>query len=283
MCKNQRGLHTWAKVRILAFLFFFYVSTSFAWNSVGHRLIAQIAYDQLDVQPKKTLNAYNRAMDRSFAARSLILAAIWLDTLHRQTQYAYLSHLHYIDLPYSRDGSVWPAPEEENALSAISLALQNFQKPASLYERGLSLRILLHVIADIHQPLHTITCYSQQHPKGDRGGNLFRLAANPVASNLHAYWDRGGGYLLGKKKSKSSIKKWAKRLEKRWPCTQNSLINPKAWVHESYQIAVHEAYAIEPYTRPSSTYQRRVKKRSEQQIALAGCRLGQVLNQLTLG
>lgn len=271
------------RLRFWAILLCVISTSAFSWNSLGHKLIAQIAYDQLSYAQKRILNHYNRALDSSFAARSLVSASIWLDTLYQQKEYAYLKPYHYVDLPYAFQISM-PLPEvpTENAIRAIQTALQHFNNPnATAKERGLALRILLHVVGDLHQPLHTITWVDPAYPHGDRGGNLFLLGKNSVANNLHAYWDRGGGALKNTRVSYKSLKHRAKRLEKQWPCDKNNqVLNPQKWAWESHQIAIKYAYTLKPYQKPNKIYKQQVKKVSEQRIALAGCRLGVILSSL---
>jgi hypothetical protein len=247
-----------------------------AWNSIGHKLIVQIAYDQLDTQTRKRLNDYNLAMDHTFASHSLILAAVWLDTLHGNEA---TKAMHYIDLPYACASPFFHKTKTTNAVQAIKQAHINLQHASTLnaYQKGFNLRVLLHVTGDVHQPLHAVNYCSQQHPFGDYGGNLFPLGYNAVAANLHTYWDRGGGYLKNKNYKVSSIKRWAKQIEKRWPCSKNDKEDPASWVQESYQIALHKAYSLTPNARPDKKYQQQVKQITEQRIALAGCRLAKLL------
>jgi hypothetical protein len=40
-------------------------------------------------------------------------------------------------------------------------------------------------VGDVHQPLHTASRVTPEHPEGDRGGNLVRLGS----TNLHSVWD----------------------------------------------------------------------------------------------
>jgi S1/P1 Nuclease len=53
------------------------------------------------------------------------------------------------------------------------------------------LRMLIHYIGDIHQPLHASTRYTKDYPEGDEGGNYFRVTIphHKDVSNLHALWD----------------------------------------------------------------------------------------------
>ena len=55
--------------------------------------------------------------------------------------------------------------------------------------KSLALRLLIHFMGDIHQPLHCSDRYTAEHPKGDKGGNDFPLKGHYSANELHAVWD----------------------------------------------------------------------------------------------
>lgn len=55
--------------------------------------------------------------------------------------------------------------------------------------KSLALRLLIHFMGDIHQPLHCSDRYTAEHPKGDKGGNDFELNNHYSAPELHAVWD----------------------------------------------------------------------------------------------
>ena len=58
---------------------------------------------------------------------------------------------------------------------------------ASLPQRAIALCWVLHLVGDIHQPLHTGSLYSSDRfSTGDRGGNGIKTDGR----NLHARWDR---------------------------------------------------------------------------------------------
>lgn len=56
---------------------------------------------------------------------------------------------------------------------------------------GLSyaMRLLIHFMGDIHQPLHCLTRINDDLPVGDKGGNAFKLPNHYSADNLHSVWD----------------------------------------------------------------------------------------------
>lgn len=255
---------------------------AWSWNALGHRLVAQIAYDNLSKEAKKQYNRYNRALNSVYRPQSLVYSAAWMDSL-RYRDKLWLEKKHYIDIPFTFDGSKLIEPNQENAVSAIESAESILQRSKfNYFEKGFSLRILLHVIGDIHQPLHAANQFSQAHPNGDLGGNLFKLGRNDIASNLHAYWDKGGGALLSAARySPTQVKSLAQSIQKKWPCRINEMeLNPSIWAQESHQLAIHEAYKLTPLETPSKNYQKNVQTIALKRIALAGCRLAGVLNQL---
>ncbi|KTC86703.1 S1/P1 nuclease [Legionella brunensis] len=259
------------------------VSKGYSWNSLGHRLVAQIAYHHLTPHTKQVLNHYNHALDKVYRPQNLINAAVWLDSL-RYRNNLWLGAKHYIDIPFSFDGTELIEADEINAVSAITSAKELMQDNlVNDFEKGFTLRILLHVVGDIHQPLHAANQFSIKHPRGDLGGNLFPLKANPVATNLHAYWDKGGGLLnTGKHYSSTQLDKRAYAIEKRWPChLQEMTLDPQLWAQESHQLAIHNAYQIRAGEKPSKKYQQMVRVTAEKRIALAGCRLAALLNQIS--
>ncbi len=48
------------------------------------------------------------------------------------------------------------------------------------------LRFLVHLVGDIHMPLHNISRVNKKFPNGDHSGSKFKLLLH---SDLHTYWD----------------------------------------------------------------------------------------------
>lgn len=255
--------------------------TAYSWNSVGHRVVAQIAYDHLTPHAKSTLNKYNRAMNKEYRPQSFVNAAVWLDGL-RFNDVSWFNTLHYIDMYFSQDDTPLPATQPVNALWAIQEAKRSLTSmKTNSFDKGLSLRILIHVVGDIHQPLHVASRVSEKHPNGDKGGNFVKLGTNPIAANLHQYWDKGAGFLTQiARYNPTQIKEFACNLEKSNPCKLMEMDNnPEHWANESYTLAVQEAY-LKSGSVPDKNYQSKVQKITKERIALAGCRLAATLNQI---
>lgn len=264
-------------------------SPAWAWNAFGHELVAQIALDQLSPQERRLFEQDNQILNRKGAHESLVESAPWLDHLrtikwnhHRQS----LGPWHYIDIPYSPHQSVRrKANHHMNAVLAVIMAQKILaDSQSNAWDRGIALRILWHVVGDIHQPMHCIQYIDAMYPKGDKGGNLYPLGPNAWGKNLHAYWDNGGGYLLKPRKpaKNGTVKHIAKEIEARWPCPKNLDLNPDHWAKESYHIAIDVAYQIPEYSVPTNAYEQAVVSTTKERIALAGCRLAAVAKQIYL-
>lgn len=62
---------------------------------------------------------------------------------------------------------------------------------ASDEEKAVALCWILHLVGDMHQPLHSVSLFSRAYfPEGDRGGNSIQVDWDPEPTNLHAVWDR---------------------------------------------------------------------------------------------
>ena len=92
-----------------------------------------------------------------------------------------------------------PGQDPKNVVQAIKKAkhdLADSRLPPA--ERAIALCWYLHLVGDLHQPLHAVALATEELPDGDRGGNLIRVTHNGSETNLHSFWDqRLGGYQSG--------------------------------------------------------------------------------------
>lgn len=259
-------------------------SPLFAWNAEGHRIIAQVAYDHMTPGAKARFQVVHPILDKKNKPPSFIEASVWFDTL-RQKHSDTFSMMHYVDIPFSTDGTRAPKPKPMNGLIAFNqsqdLLLDNRGSPL---ERVFALRVLIHVVGDLHQPLHAATRVSRAYPYGDAGGNHVSLPKNKIANNLHAYWDRGGGALLYSSdvhNPEIRVRRRALEIEDAWPCKPEFVDqDPVHWLAESHDLAVSAAYSITTKNFSTGAYQQTVSRTAEKRLALAGCRLAAVLNQI---
>ena len=266
-------------MRLFFALCFFIVDITcgYAWNGAGHKLVAQIAYDNLSPHAKSMCGQIFQIRERDLEVY-FVTASTWLDDIRKRNVYQF-AKLHYIDIPFTKDKSKLPKIKPRNALWAIKQAILVLSSNKSdKANKFLYLKILIHVVGDIHQPLHTATKVSRSFPKGDLGGNLYLFSKSPYGKNLHQYWDNGAGFLTNKSLQETKLS--ARILEKKFPCSQVKPQKPEAWINASHFIAVNQVYSLRTHKQPNSNYLSNTRLITQQQIALAGCRLASVLNGL---
>lgn len=274
--------------KILFILFIFFAPACFAWDSSGHRLIAQIAYERLTPAAQKKVDQMTGLLDENFPAQSRFLyASTWPDRIRGDDVNAF-NRWHYIDNPYSIDGTPTRFPSRENVVWAVYQAEQVLQSPkANRYEKAVFLQFLIHFVGDAHQPLHCAELYSQQFPHGDRNGNDYLIKDNNV-QNLHEFWDEGVGFFRADGKdyplTNAEVKKLANQITISYPVSyfgnKANDLNPGDWSKESYQLAIDVAYKTPENSAPSPDYITTGQKIAAQQIALAGYRLANLLNKI---
>lgn len=266
----------------IIFIVIFFIGTlnCHAWNWQGHHVMAQIAYDNLTPAAKKMCRKYLSTHSKHSPNDNFITASTWLDRIKYKNIHRY-DALHYIDIPFSTDKQKLPAIEGVNAVWGINNAISLLtSKKIKKSDKRLALLILIHLVGDIHQPLHTVTKVSNQLPRGDFGGNLFLLGRNPIAKNLHQYWDKGAGFFSGYGRM-DQIKAKAHLLERKYPCRKFVITkNPEQWAKASHAIALEHVYKIKSKEIPKVSYKKNSQKIAKKQIAIAGCQLAGVINAI---
>jgi hypothetical protein len=145
--------------------------------------------------------------------------------------------------------------------------------------RSYALTWLLHLVGDVHQPLHAAERVTAFAPKGDRGGNDVPVCTTTCGRKLHTVWDD----LLGVNMSLAGITERARQLPAA-PAAEAAIADPEVWAQESNMLARDIAYA--PPVRGDgessqldAAYLERAEATAEARVALAGARLAGLLNE----
>jgi hypothetical protein len=197
-------------------------SPALAWGKTGHRVVAAIADTQL--------SGLARAHVREIlgGAESLDEAANWPDEMRSapgQFWQKTATPWHYVTL----NGITYDhAPPEGDALQALGHFRDVLRDPsASLADKQLALRFVVHLVGDLHQPLHAGKCC-------DKGGNDVKVTWFGKPTNLHAVWDSA---IVDDEQL--SFTEMAAKLE-RHISNQDVLnwwdINPRDWISESAEL-----------------------------------------------
>lgn len=265
---------------LIGLTWFLLLAPALAWNEEGHRVVAIIAERQIPAQVKmwatKTLAAHP-----SPSVRNLENAAPWPDVIRSNPRYHH-GTWHYINLPIFLDIPSREMSVPGEVLYAINLNTHILKDPhSSRRDKAIALSWIIHLIGDIHQPMHAITGYSQKLPKGDRGGNLVEIQFGKAKTNLHAFWDSCGG-LFWRGANKNRLHNIVDNFTATPPTSaQITVRNPVAWADESFLLAKDIAYAELPSDHIlTDLYLDHAKKIASQRMTLAGYRLADYLKRL---
>lgn len=271
-----------------------------AWGEEGHRIIALVAYRHLTPAVRGKVNQLLAGDADTLTAPDIASRATWADKFRdsdRRTsrqRYRLTREWHFVDLEldepdltaacFGHPAAMVPASEGPAKSCVVdriaAFATELHDLPPASPERAVAFKFVLHLVGDVHQPLH-----AADH--NDAGGNgvLVLSGRHAVGRPLHAYWDTVVVKRLGK-----DPEQVATVLEQRFGsrCSGWMQGTPADWAMESFAVARDVAYQLgelamderdQPAYRLSSSYQRRAGAAAAEQLEKAGCRLAMVLNQ----
>jgi hypothetical protein len=298
------------KAFLIAMCILVWTATAQAWNKPGHMTSAAIAYADLrDHNPNvrsqisrllrehpyfhtEWMHKLARVPEEESDLYLFMLAARWPDDARGDANFDH-PRWHYINIPFRPGQTGMSIPGGETILTAFPQNHAIITSAAADNEaRAVALCWMLHLIGDIHQPLHTIKLVTEQfpEPEGDRGGTRFYIrvtAANRLIS-LHKLWD---GLILGSDNFRA-VRNKATALRnkagmKRGDFAHQLQVKPfDEWAKETYAIAVTDASRNGTLQGGSdksdgpvlpSGYLDSAKQIAERQIVLSGYRIADVM------
>jgi hypothetical protein len=273
-----------------------------AWNPTGHRVVASIAYRQLDEPTRnrvacvlKAHPAYaelwkSRPTNGKDERLNLLWnASIFPDDARRPPWNKFDRPLaHYVNFNIHADQAnrVDQPVQGENVLNSYQEHVRKLNDECTpLDDKALRLSWFLHQIGDIHQPLHAVSRFSSALPDGDKGGNAVAFPNPRGRANLHAYWDQ----LLGIDEAPAAIEEIAERLIAEDPRSEFSEELSRTticdWAEESVQISLKTVYKnldprLKSFADQPVGYEADATRAARRRAALAGYRLADELTRL---
>jgi len=185
--------------------------------------------------------------------------------------------LHFYDLDFASGDDHFI--ETPNALTVLVPFEKSFRK-SSPGEQAWELVWIMHIVGDLHQPLH---CASRAVPgkgESDHGGNSITYER----AKLHAFWDHLPDRSFGKDPSRYAASLLAgmnslPSASKRALMKQAEDLNPNHWVKEGRELIVKIGYPADGRV-PAGEYDADARQIADRQILLAGLRLSHVLEQV---
>ena len=166
-----------------------------AWDAVGHRIIADIAYNNLTEKAKAQV-------DKMLGKKGIIYEATWADEVRSDNKYAYSYQWHFQDLDDNMTSAGIkkllenPKAEGEHLFFALDSLTKRLKAHNSDAE---ALKFIVHFVGDLHQPMH-------MGRKTDKGGNGVEFNWFGKKTNLHSVWD--GALIENQKMSYSEYSRY---------------------------------------------------------------------------
>ena len=164
---------------IFFFLFFpnsFIENNNDDWGANGHRVVAQIAEENLSSVARELIN-------KLLNGKSLVSVSTFADDIKSDPKYRKYNSWHYVNIDSDKNYGDLVPNENGDIIKAIKKCILILKdKNQSINEKEFYLKLLVHFIGDIHQPLHVGRLE-------DRGGNDIKVKWFGKPSNLHRVWD----------------------------------------------------------------------------------------------
>lgn len=199
-------------------------SPAMAWGQIGHRVIGELAEERISGKTKAEIELI-------LGEEDLAEASTWADE-QRSNPAAFWQEeagpYHYVTVPEGQTYAEVGPPPEGDALSALNRFAATVRDPsASREQKALALRFIIHIVGDVHQPLHAGN-------GDDRGGNDLKVMWFGAETNLHSVWD--SRMIKGQALSYTEYTAWLGRQIEPAETIAWWEPNPEGWIGESTQI-----------------------------------------------
>ncbi|HBC20532.1 MAG TPA: S1/P1 Nuclease [Porphyromonadaceae bacterium] len=241
------------------------VNTAFGWGQKGHDTVAEIASRHLT----PTTAA---AIDSLLDGKSIVYYANWLDNASHTPKYIYSITWHYKNIDADQTYESAPTLSRGNIVTALNREIGIMLDPKQPYsERVLALKMIVHLLGDLHQPMHL-------GHETDLGGNKWDVKYFDRKVSLHKLWDS----MLPESAHKWSYTEWADQID-RLPAQRAETLMQGGindWAKETYNICT-QVYAATPKgTKISYDYIAEWTPTVEECFLKGGLRLSDILNAI---
>jgi hypothetical protein len=150
--------------------------TGFSWGATGHRVTGWIA-------DKHVTKKVRKEVERILGGQTMAMASNWMDEVRSDSIYDYMEDWHWVSIQEGKNYQAMEKNPKGDLLSAIERVIAALKsKKLNAKEEAEHLKILIHLIGDVHQPLHV-------GGGNDQGGNNIKVMWFRSESNLHKVWD----------------------------------------------------------------------------------------------
>jgi hypothetical protein len=149
---------------------------SAAWGVTGHRVTGYIAQRHLSAKAKKKIKEL-------FGQESLALASTWMDEIRSDSTFNYTADWHWVTVETGQTYDQSKKNPNGDVIMTLERLIAELKTHKLDKKKELEyVKMIIHLVGDIHQPLHVGCC-------DDQGGNKVKVKWFRNDSNLHSVWD----------------------------------------------------------------------------------------------
>lgn len=237
----------------------------YSWGQKGHDVTCALAEKHLTKKAKKQIT---ELLD----GRSIVYWANWMDNASHTPEYKYTSTWHYKNIDADKTYENAPLNENGDVVRAINEQITALKSgKLSRDEQVLSLKFLVHLMGDLHCPMH-------MGHMSDSGGNKWQVQFFRSGTNLHSIWDSS----IIESAHKWTYSEWVDQIDINGKSVNEKLVdgNPESWGKETYEICKTVYDATPVGSKLSYDYVSDWTETIENQLLRAGLRLASVLNDI---
>ncbi|MGX1930864.1 S1/P1 nuclease [Flagellimonas sp. 2504JD4-2] len=251
------------KTLLLFLLIPFLVSANY-WGKTGHRVTGHIAENHLTGKAK-------RALKDLLDGHSLAFVSTFADEIKADRSFSKFSAWHYVNYPLD----VRYEDSEKSKWGDLMVGIEECirivkNKNSSRADRVFHLKMLVHLIGDLHQPLHVSRAE-------DKGGNAIQVQWFGEGTNLHRLWDKNLILSYGMTYTELANELDQVSRKERREIQEGTIYD---WAQESHEICADLYESVEVGEKLGYQYSYKYNKVLFSQLQKGGLRLAKVLNDL---
>ncbi|MCG8795237.1 S1/P1 nuclease [Tenacibaculum finnmarkense] len=259
------------KLKVLVLFCVFLISTSAIannedfWGQTGHRATGEIAQNNLTKKAK-------RQIDKLLQGESLAFVSTYADEIKSdRKKFGKFYTWHYINMPLDAKYSEVAKNPKGDLITGIEACVKILKdKNSSIKDKRFYLKMLVHLIGDLHQPLHI-------GQKENKGGNAIQVQWHGKGSNLHRVWD--GDLINMWDMSYLELADNAKRLSKEQikVLQKGTVID---WMQDTHTLTKKVYGSVKTGDKLSYRYSYDYFPVVREQLQKGGLRLAKLLNEI---
>lgn len=263
----QNSIRRLVCTSLVLMIFGCYSLPAHAWGEAGHRIVAMIAERNLD---PASVTQIRLILGNNVSLASVANFADDYRGPHPETY-----NFHFVDIPknkndYKPTRDCKSTARGDCVLAALPRYRAQILSPAtSPADRAIALKMIIHLVGDMHQPLHCAD-------NNDFGGGGVSVSWFGNRTDLHKVWD---SRIIGR--AQLTDEEFVQGLiDGSTPQDMNAMRDGTMleWALESHQLAREYAYAIPGDHKLNSPYYQRNWPIVDQQLLRGGMRLARVLD-----